>query len=116
MSELAFIQVISMFAQVLLYTNQNYQEMLDTAALMGNLVKESTKIAMFIYAGHRKGEMWETLLCPVDITPSKGRVPARLFQESLRKAKIGVLAFECCRTKDRCLDPSMKNLYVAFTW
>ena len=72
--------------------------MLDTAALMGNLVKDSTTTAVFIYSGNGSGEMWETLLCPVDITPFKGRVPARLFQESLRKAKVKVLAFECCRT------------------
>ncbi len=58
----------------------------DTAALMGNLVQESTRMALFIYSGHGSGQMWETLLCPVDITPSKGRVPARLFQEGVRKA------------------------------
>jgi hypothetical protein len=85
------------FAQVLLYTNQSYEEMLDTAALMGNLVKHSTKIAMFIYAGHGKGEMWETLVSPVDVTPSKDRVPPRLFQEGVRKAKFKVLMFECRR-------------------
>ncbi len=48
---------LKMFAQVLLYTNQTHEEILDTAALMDNLVKNYQNCDVHLRRSRVRGDV-----------------------------------------------------------